>query len=113
MKKIQGLVDTFEKDNDNAKNIIKRFDEIILEKASKFNLEELKLEMKRYIHSDNFGRFLINLKEHQSSTNSSISSLSQKVENLEGEIQEVIDKKMEKSLVEVKKKVFGNFQIDV
>ena len=37
--------------------IIQRFDEVLLEKASKFNLEEIRQEMKQYISIEGFDIF--------------------------------------------------------
>ncbi|CAI2361494.1 unnamed protein product [Moneuplotes crassus] len=106
MKQVDTLLTTYTDDNKKAKEMIRRFDEVLLEKASKFNLEELKIELKKYIHSKSFQEFLSQLSSDQAKAHKEIEQLNQKVENIEKGYSKKIDQKMECSLKDVKKKVF-------
>ena len=44
----------FEKENDTAKQIIRSFDNVLLEKASKFSIEEIHRKLEKYVLTTTF-----------------------------------------------------------
>ena len=51
---VSNKVNEFEHDNTKNKEIIRRFDEVLLDKASKFNITELKLEIEKLLTKQSF-----------------------------------------------------------
>lgn len=107
IEKVRKQVESFEVDNIKSKEILRRFDEVLWEKASKFNLEQIQLEFKNYIHNQQFEAFKEHLKEFQHSLHLRIDSTKSDVHQAKIEIQKAMEISISKAVTDVKKKLFG------
>lgn len=93
---VQGTVDQFTADHADIKQIVRRFDEVLWEKASKFNLDELKTELQNYTHQKQFSEYQEQQNNVYKSTYKDIEKTNENIENvktaLEGNMKEVINR---------------------
>ena len=99
----------FTVDNNQTKTIIQRFDEIILEKASKFSIEQIYQTLKMYINNSTFSGFkqefdkgLNDLKRHINQVESSFCNTKQ-------DITDEMEKAVKQAFLKLKKSIYGEF----
>ena len=97
-------IEQFEKSNDESKEIIKRFDEVICEKASKIDVTELIKQLKDYVKKDQF----LTIYEFKDSVVEDLDLMYTRISDIHKETKEMLQGMVTKASTELRRQIVSD-----
>ena len=103
---ITNKVEDFTINNNNVVSIVQRFDEVLLEKASKFSLDQIYTELKEYLRTQVFDQFRVDISKYQSTAAESVANVKIYVDQVKDEMYNELHTIIDQTFENVRKKMF-------
>ena len=87
-------------------SIVQRFDEVLLEKASKFSLDQIYTELKEYLRTQVFDQFRVDISKYQSTAAESVANVKIYVDQVKDEMYNELHTIIDQTFENVRKKMF-------